>query len=64
MNLVRSARPERQLLTLFFVVGGSLAAFSDLFFLTLTRYWEKGGWSADRPRTWSPSGAPSRQRTA
>lgn len=49
LNLIRSARPERQLLTLFFVVGGSLAAFSDLFFLTLTRYWEKGGWSADPP---------------
>jgi hypothetical protein len=47
LNLVRSARPERQLLTLFFVVGGSLAALSDLVYLTLTLYWEHGGWLAD-----------------
>jgi uncharacterized membrane protein HdeD (DUF308 family) len=49
LNLIRSARPERQLLVLFFTVGGSLAALSDLVFLTLTRYWEHGGWPADPP---------------
>jgi hypothetical protein len=50
LNLVRSARPEPQLVVLFFTVGGSVAAFSDLVFLTLTGYWTEAGWEA-RPAT-------------
>lgn len=46
LNLVRSTRPERQLVVLFFVVGGSAAALSDLIFLTLTSYWRHGDWQA------------------
>ena len=45
-NLVASTRPERQLMVLFLVVGGSVAAFSDLVYLTLTNYWSHGDWAA------------------
>jgi hypothetical protein len=48
-NLARSRRPEPQVFLLCFVVGGTLAVLSDVVFLTLTRYWEHGGWSADPP---------------
>lgn len=46
VNLVRSPRPDRQLMLLFLVVGGTTAAFSDLTYLTLTRYWSHGDWQA------------------
>ena len=46
MNVVGPRRPEAQLLVLFFVVGGLLAAIPDLMYLTLTSYWRHTGWEA------------------
>lgn len=48
LNLLATRRPERQLLLLFFVVGCTLAAVSDLVYLTQTLYWQNDNWSADR----------------
>jgi hypothetical protein len=42
-------RPEAQLMVLFFVVGGLLAALSDLIYLSATEYWRVTGWSAEPP---------------
>ena len=45
-NRVRSERPEPQLMTAFFVVGGVVAALSDLIYLAGTEYWRETGWTA------------------
>jgi hypothetical protein len=42
-------RPETQLMVVFFVVGGLLAALSDLIYLSASEYWRVTGWSADPP---------------
>lgn len=47
LNLLRTRRPERQLMVLFFAVGCTLAMLADLVYLTQTLYWENGGWPAD-----------------
>ena len=46
MNVVGPRRVEAQLLVLFLVVGGLLAAIPDLMYLTLTSYWRHSGWEA------------------
>lgn len=42
-------RPETQLMVVFFVVGGLLAALSDLIYLSASEYWRVTGWSPDPP---------------
>jgi hypothetical protein len=48
-QLVGFARPEAQLLTAFFFIGGVLAALSDLVYLGATDYWRATGWTAEPP---------------
>ena len=45
-NVLGPRRPVSQLIALFFVVGGLLAALSDLLYLTTTVYWRQAGWEA------------------
>jgi hypothetical protein len=45
-NLVLSERPEAQLMTNFFVVGGVVSALSDLLYLGGTDYFRETGWTA------------------
>lgn len=42
-------RPDAQMMIVFFVVGGLLAALADLIYLSATEYWRVTGWSADPP---------------
>jgi hypothetical protein len=46
-NLVRSRRPESQLLVLFLGAGALLAVVQDLIYLSLTAYWREDGWPVD-----------------
>ncbi len=46
LNAVGPWRPEAQLLVLFVVGGGLLAAIADLTYLTLSSYWRHSGWEA------------------
>jgi hypothetical protein len=48
-NRVGFSRPEAQLMTAFFFVGGSLAALSDVVYLGATDYWRATGWTAQPP---------------
>jgi hypothetical protein len=43
---VGQRRPEGQLMTMFFVVGGTVSALADLIYLAGTDYWRVTGWSA------------------
>ena len=45
-NVLGPRRMVSQLVVLFFVVGGLLAALSDLVYLTTTIYWRQTGWEA------------------
>ncbi len=45
-NVLGPRRVVSQLVVLFFVVGGLLAALSDLMYLTTTTYWRQTGWEA------------------
>ena len=58
-NRVRSERPEPQLMTAFFVVGGVVAALSDLIYLAGPSTGARPAGRRNRPRGWSPSGGPS-----
>jgi hypothetical protein len=42
-------RPDAQLMTAFFVVGGTLSALADLVYLGGTEYWRETGWIAQPP---------------
>jgi hypothetical protein len=42
-------RPDAQLMTAFFVVGGILSALADLVYLGGTEYWRETGWIAQPP---------------
>jgi hypothetical protein len=46
-NLVPSERPEAQLMTTFFIVGGTVSALSGLIYLGGTDYFRQTGWIAD-----------------
>ncbi len=48
-NLVGNSRPEAQLMTAFFLVGGTVSALSDLIYLGGTEYWRVTGWTAHPP---------------
>jgi|SRR5512133_1788471 hypothetical protein len=58
-------RSDAQLITVLFVVGGTLAALADLVYLGGTEYWHETGWIAQPPvkdgRRWESIGvvAPS-----
>jgi hypothetical protein len=43
--VVRSDRPDAQLMVAFFLVGGTISILSDLIFLGATDYWRVTGWS-------------------
>ncbi len=45
-NLVGYDRPEAQLMTTFFFVGGVVSALSDLVYLAGTEWWRETGWVA------------------
>jgi hypothetical protein len=45
-HAVGQHRPEVQLMTMFFVVGGTVSALSDLIYLAGTDYWRVTGWTA------------------
>lgn len=47
--VVRSDRPDAQLMVTFFLVGGTISIFSDLIFLGATDYWRLTGWSGLAP---------------
>jgi hypothetical protein len=43
--VVRTDRPDAQLMVAFFLVGGTISILSDLIFLGATDYWRVTGWS-------------------
>jgi hypothetical protein len=43
-SVVSTGRPAAQLMTVFFVVGGTLATLADLTYLAATDYWRLTGW--------------------
>jgi hypothetical protein len=45
-KIVPTERPEAYLMQTFFIVGGTIAALSDLIFLAGTDFWRETGWSA------------------
>src|SRR5437868_10341613 len=57
---VRSERPEPQLMTAFFVVGGVVAALSDLIYLAGPSTGARPAGRRNRRRGWSASGGRSR----
>jgi hypothetical protein len=48
-HFVGYARPEAQLMTAFFFIGGVFAALSDIVYLGATDYWRGTGWTANPP---------------
>ena len=46
---VRNERPEVQLMTTFFMIGGVISALADLIFLAGSDFWRVTGWSAHPP---------------
>ena len=59
--VVRSDRPDAQLMVAFFLVGGTISILNDLIFLGATTIGASRAGRISPRRTWSPRGDPKRR---